>query len=202
MLREFLKTREFLIGFTFCVMVVLGSGIYVWYTISMTDTLPPETHRLKNNDDSTPIVSIHRVDFETSQPQIDAIDGTTEDTQSTTETQEGNLIQSEKAPVPATDVSIPDPTEKQIDVSSVQDTEETVSDDGQQISPAERKKAGEIIEAFLRTPADMEIPISELDPSLVAEIREMGVTLDGLAKLFIHTPQEVREAQRILSEDP
>lgn len=213
MFREFLKSREFLIGIFFFVMVVFGTGIYAWHVISSTNAKYSETHQSENKNESTPTaVSLEKVDFDTSETQNDATDGTTEHTPSTPDTQEP-FITHQTAPIDNSDAvavardTTADGTKN--DVRVAQETADKASDEGQEITPEEqetererRKRAGEIIERFMQMPAEGETPISKLNaPELIEKLREMGVSLEGTAKYYRHIPPEVREAQRILQSD-
>ncbi|RKU15666.1 hypothetical protein C6500_19170 [Candidatus Poribacteria bacterium] len=208
MFREFLKTREFLIGIIFFVMVVFGTGIYAWHVISSTNVQHSETQRLESPLKTTTTadtLTLNPVDFDTSQPHHDESQGSPlrEHTQSTTDRQ-ASVGTHKTAPIDASDaVTVARDTTND---GSVTPPSADKADEEEEITPEEqeererRKRAGEIIERFMQMPAEIEIPISDLDPALVAELKEMGVS-QGTAKYYRYIPPEVREAQRILQSD-
>ncbi len=217
MFRDILISRDILVGLIFFVLVVGGSLLYSWYTRVTTDAElapsqrllrqranPNETHTAADTVESPP------VDFDTSQTPFSS-----KETQASTDDPEA-FSSDDTAPggiaddviTEATTDGENDPPEVSESVEKAIPSDES-AEDLQTLTPEqlealeERKRAETLLQQFLESHPDIEIPLEEIlkDPAIASKIERMNVQLIGPGRFYIHTPAEVREAIRIVEDN-
>lgn len=209
MFREILRSRELLIALIFFVIVIGGSLLYSWHIRGATDaelSAPEKVSQQRTNQNET-LTAADTVegDFGTSEPPLEY-----QEAQATADDLDA-LASDDTAPVDLADALVKDATTiegEENDRHEVPDSghkahPEESSEDLQSMTPeelVERLRAEAVLQEFLESRPDMEIPLEEIlkDPAIASKIKGR---LIGPGRLYIHTPEAVSEALRTLNEN-